>query len=93
MPSGFANEEYTIGTQSAALSLSGCTPDQNVVADTNGWFLHYPEEVVNSQQGCRHVRYGGVVDTRERVLHSDPAWRAARKAAEDRRLVRIRPAV
>ena len=36
--------------------------------------------------GARHSRYAGRIDFREKVLHSDPAWKAARKAAEDRRL-------
>ena len=36
--------------------------------------------------GARHSRNAGRIDLRERVLHTDPAWHEARKAAEDRRL-------
>ena len=86
VPSGYTNEEYQIGYQGSAVSLAGTTPDPSVVADTNEWFMLYPEDVVNSQQGCRQSRFAGVPDKREKVLKSDPAWRIARKTAEDRRL-------
>ena len=36
--------------------------------------------------GVRHSRFAGRIDVREKVLHSDPAWKAARRAAEERRL-------